>query len=69
MRNAILLPTRAFGGQNHATIWKVFANRGMGFFAGASAATTPAPAPTSTPRPANHDKGTIHGDGHGRRLG
>jgi hypothetical protein len=35
MRNAILLAdTSVYQGQDHATIWKVFAARGMGFFAG-----------------------------------
>jgi extracellular elastinolytic metalloproteinase len=35
MRNAILLAdTSVYQGQDHATIWKVFAARGMGFYAG-----------------------------------
>jgi extracellular elastinolytic metalloproteinase len=36
MRDAILVAdTLAFGGSHHASIWQVFANRGMGFFASA----------------------------------
>jgi hypothetical protein len=37
MRNSILAAdVAAFGGANHATIWAVFAHRGMGYFAAAA---------------------------------
>jgi len=57
MRNAILRADLVgFGGKFRDTIWKVFAHRGMGFFAGSidSTDTTPAsdfhvPPPKSTP--------------------
>ncbi len=57
MRNAILRADLVgFGGKFHHTIWKVFAHRGMGFFAGSidSADTKPAsdfhtPPPASRP--------------------
>jgi extracellular elastinolytic metalloproteinase len=35
MRNAILQADTVAGGTRHATIWSVFAKRGMGYFAGA----------------------------------
>ena len=56
MRDAILKADLVgYGGQHRATIWKVFAHRGMGFFAGAIDGADPAPAedrhlpPTSNP--------------------
>jgi extracellular elastinolytic metalloproteinase len=52
-RNAILLAdTAVFKGADQATIWKVFAHRGMGFFAGALGGNDTAPgADFSTPPP------------------
>ncbi|MGZ8582370.1 MAG: M36 family metallopeptidase [Actinomycetota bacterium] len=42
MRNAILLAdTIVSGGANHETIWRVFAGRGMGFFAETDGGTKP----------------------------
>lgn len=45
MRNAILLAdTAVFDGEQRAAIWKVFATRGMGFFAGSLGSDDAAPA-------------------------
>jgi extracellular elastinolytic metalloproteinase len=59
-RNAIL---QADAGGLHAdAIWQVFANRGMGFFAGTTDSTDPAPVEdTRLPPPANGPTGRITG--------
>ena len=62
MRNAILVAdTAAFGGHNRPTVWKVFAHRGMGFFAGSLGGDDASPGADFHTPPANHDKGTITG--------
>ena len=62
MRNAILIAdTAAFGGHDQDAIWKVFAHRGMGFFAGSLGGDDASPGADFHTPPANHDKGTITG--------
>ena len=58
-RNAILVADTAVrGGRDQTTIWKVFAKRGMGFFAGAFGGDDSEPRPTSTPHPARRRRQT-----------
>ena len=46
MRNALLLAdTSLYQGSHHATIWKVFADRGMGFYAGSFGGGDTSPGP------------------------
>jgi len=63
MRNAILAADRNFtGGANQAAIWDVFAQRGMGFFAGVLDSSDVAPVEDfATPPPAGAPKGSITG--------
>ena len=61
-RNALLIAdTAAYGGHNRPTIWKVFAKRGMGFFAGSLGGDDTTPGADFHTPPANHDTGTITG--------
>ncbi len=61
-RNALLIAdTAAYGGHNRPAIWKVFANRGMGFFAGSLGGDDTSPGADFHTPPANHDTGTITG--------
>jgi hypothetical protein len=61
-RNAILMAdTAVFGGAHHAVIWKTFADRGMGFYAGALGGEDAQPAASFDVPPATTDTGTIHG--------
>ena len=68
MRNAILVAdTSLFHGQQRAQIWKVFASRGMGFFAGSLGGNDSSPG-CSFDTPPTHDHGRDHhGHGHRRR--
>jgi len=62
MRNAILVAdTAVFGGRHHAAIWKVFAARGMGFYAGSFDGDDIAPAASFARPPAGHATGRISG--------
>jgi hypothetical protein len=62
MRNAILVAdTAVFGGRHHDGIWKVFAARGMGFYAGSFDGDDIAPAASFARPPAMHASGRITG--------
>ncbi|MBO0843433.1 MAG: M36 family metallopeptidase, partial [Nocardioides sp.] len=63
MRNGILLADQAaFHGRNSAKIWKIFANRGMGFFAGSiDAGDLDVAEDFHTPPPASAGTGTVSG--------
>jgi hypothetical protein len=62
MRNAILQADAVAGGASHATIWSVFARRGMGYFAGAVDGDDLQPAEDfSTPPAANTPQGKLNG--------
>jgi hypothetical protein len=63
MRNSILQADRAIhGGSNARKIWKVFAGRGMGFFAGTVGGDDLHPVEDfSTPPPADTPRGTLSG--------
>ncbi len=62
MRNAILVAdTAVFGGRHHAEIWKVFASRGMGYFAGSFDGEDAAPGASFAKPPATHATGRITG--------
>jgi hypothetical protein len=63
MRNAILLADRVVaGGRHHRGIWKVFAHRGMGFFAAVVDGSDTAPVEDfSTPPAPGSAKGSITG--------
>ncbi|MEV4410276.1 M36 family metallopeptidase, partial [Actinoplanes sp. NPDC049598] len=63
MRDSILAADRAvFGGRNSAAAWKVFARRGMGYFAATSGGGDTQPAEDfSLPPAANSPKGTLTG--------
>lgn len=61
-RNAILIAdTNAFGGRHHKAIWQVFANRGMGYYAGALGGDDARPAADFHVPPATKTTGTISG--------
>jgi hypothetical protein len=61
-RNAILMAdTALFGGHDRNTIWRVFARRGMGFFAGSLGGNDSAPGADFHTPPANHRRGSVHG--------
>ena len=62
-RNAILIADQAlFGGADLATLWNVFAARGMGFFAAAIGGEDLAPVESfAVPPPANGPVGSIAG--------
>jgi extracellular elastinolytic metalloproteinase len=62
-RNSILAADRAvFGGKNSATIWKVFAKRGMGYFAAATDGGDTAPVEDfSLPPAPGSPKGSLTG--------
>jgi extracellular elastinolytic metalloproteinase len=61
-RNAILLAdTAGFNAANHDTIWKVFAHRGMGFYAGALGGDDAAPGADFSVPPVNPGAATITG--------
>jgi len=72
MRNAILLAdTSAYQGADQATIWKVFAGRGMGFYAGSNGGGDSSPGWDTHVPPATLDLGTISGqvtDSHGTGI-
>jgi extracellular elastinolytic metalloproteinase len=62
MRNAILVADNSvFHGAHRTAIWRVFAHRGMGFFAGSLGASDTEPAASFQMPPATPDTGTIHG--------
>jgi hypothetical protein len=62
MRNAILLADRAINhGKLSDKIWKVFAHRGMGYFAGSLGGNDTAPGASFATPPAGHKKGTVSG--------
>jgi extracellular elastinolytic metalloproteinase len=62
MRNAILIAdTAVFGGQHRHAIWKVFAHRGMGFYAGSLGGNDTEPAASFAMPPASIQTGTIQG--------
>ena len=62
MRNAILVAdTAVFGGRHHDDIWKVFAARGMGFYAGSFGGDDIAPGASFAKPPAGHATGRIEG--------
>jgi extracellular elastinolytic metalloproteinase len=63
MRNAIIQADRAvYGGKHITRIWKIFAHRGMGFFAGTSGSFDTSPAENfSTPPGRNAPRGTLSG--------
>jgi hypothetical protein len=72
MRNAILVAdTAVFRGADHPAIWRVFARRGMGFYAGSFGAGDTRPAASSAMPPATVDVGTIDGHvtNHGHGVG
>ena len=61
-RNAILMADSAvFGGSDQATIWRVFAHRGMGFYAGSLGGDDAAPGADFHTPPQNPDKASITG--------
>ena len=63
MRNAILVAdTAVFHGDHHTAIWRAFAHRGMGFYAGTLGAGDSAPGPSFAMPAATVEPGTI--DGH-----
>ena len=63
MRNAILVAdTAVFGGRHHGDIWKVFAARGMGFYAGSFDGDDIAPGASFAKPPAGHAIGRIEGN-------
>ena len=62
MRNAILQADTATGGPNQQTIWNVFRDRGMGYFASTADASDTAPiADTSAAGPPTGSPGTLSG--------
>jgi extracellular elastinolytic metalloproteinase len=62
MRNAILLADMATtGGDRQHAIWKVFANRGMGYFAGSLGGDDTAPGADFSMPPTGNDTGRITG--------
>jgi extracellular elastinolytic metalloproteinase len=62
MRNAILVAdTAVFGGRHHDAIWRVFAARGMGFFAGSFGGDDIAPAASFARPPATRSAGKVTG--------
>ena len=62
MRNAILVAdTAVFGGRHHDDIWKVFAARGMGFYAGSFGGDDIAPGASFAKPPAGDATGRIEG--------
>ena len=71
MRNSILQADLVVnGGKQQKNIWKVFAARGMGFFAGALSGGDAAPVEDfSTPPPADTPRGTLTGTVHDRDSG
>jgi len=62
MRDAILVAdTSVFHGANHTAIWRVFAHRGMGFYAGSLGGNDTEPGASFAMPPASDATGTIHG--------
>jgi hypothetical protein len=62
MRNAMLVAdTAVFGGGHHTAIWKVFAHRGMGFYAGSFGGGDQEPAASFATPPAGVQTGTLEG--------
>ena len=62
MRNAILLQDQAVnGGANNALIWSVFANRGMGFFAGTINGSDTSPVEDFNTPPTTGETGALAG--------
>jgi extracellular elastinolytic metalloproteinase len=61
-RNAVLMAdTNVYGGAHHDAIWQVFANRGMGFYAGALGGEDAAPGASFDVPPTDSTTGTITG--------
>ena len=61
-RNAILIAdTSVYDGANHETIWDVFAQRGMGFYAGALGGGDAQPGASYDTPPVTDNTGTISG--------
>ena len=61
-RNAVLMAdSDLYGGANHDAIWRVFAHRGMGFFAGALGGEDAAPGASFATPPTSDRTGTITG--------
>lgn len=62
MRNALLVAdTAVFSGKFHTKIWKTFASRGMGFYAGALGSDDTAPGASFARPPADQTPGTLTG--------
>jgi extracellular elastinolytic metalloproteinase len=62
MRNAILIADNSvFAGKDRHKIWKVFAHRGMGYFAGSLGGNDASPAASFAMPPASSAKGDIQG--------
>jgi extracellular elastinolytic metalloproteinase len=62
MRNAILVAdTAVFHGRNHTAIWKVFAHRGMGFYAGSFGGDDAAPVASFATPPTQPELGSVGG--------
>ncbi|MBA2561251.1 MAG: M36 family metallopeptidase, partial [Propionibacteriales bacterium] len=61
-RNAILLADMAvYGGHHQHGIWRVFAHRGMGYFAGALSGNDTSPGASFAMPPQNFDVGSLRG--------
>ncbi len=62
MRNALLVAdTAVFDGKFHAKIWKTFASRGMGFYAGALGSDDTEPGASFARPPADATRGSLTG--------
>ncbi|AGL15988.1 M36 family metallopeptidase [Actinoplanes sp. N902-109] len=62
MRNSILMADKVvYGGIHQGKIWKVFANRGMGFFAAATDGDDVTPIEDFSTPPAAHVRSTVQG--------
>jgi extracellular elastinolytic metalloproteinase len=57
----LLADTTVYQGQHHATIWKVFADRGMGFYAGSFGGGDSSPGADSHRPPASTETADITG--------
>ncbi|MGI8524378.1 MAG: M36 family metallopeptidase, partial [Nocardioides sp.] len=62
MRNAILVAdTNVYGGDHHAKIWKTFAKRGMGFYAGSLGGEDSQPGASFAVPPTSRTRGYVTG--------
>jgi len=62
MRNAMLIAdTAVFGGSHHTALWKVFAHRGMGFYAGSFGGGDERPAASYAMPPTVVQTGAVEG--------